>query len=224
MGQTNAPHRSFAYTPLTIDMSTLIRLDDVSLSYDQRRDILSHVSLTIGERDFIVLRGKNGGGKTTLLKVISGLLRPTQGTVERAEGLTTGYLPQHRSIDRQFPITVYQTVRSGLQCQLPWWKPFGKVERLRTEQMLEELNLTELAQRPIDSLSGGQWQRTLLARALVSSPQLLLLDEPDTHLDTTTRNELYSTLLAQHQQRAIVVVSHDAHFPLPEGAVSIEIG
>lgn len=205
-------------------MSSLIRLDDISLSYDRRRDILSHFSLTIRERDFIVLRGKNGGGKTSLLKIISGLLAPTIGTVERAEGLTIGYLPQHRSIDRQFPITVYQTVRSGLQCGLSWWKTFGKAEHRNTMQTLQSLNLLELAQRPIDSLSGGQWQRTLLARALVSAPQLLLLDEPDTHLDTATRNELYSILLEQHQQRAIVVVSHDAHFPLPEGAKTIEIG
>lgn len=205
-------------------MSTLITLSDVSFSYDQRRDILSHFSLSIEERDFIVLRGKNGGGKTSLLKIISGLLSPTSGTIRRAEGLTTGYLPQHRSIDRQFPITVFQTVRSGLQCTLPWWKPFGQSERAATMSTLEKLNLLELADRPIDSLSGGQWQRTLLARALVSSPQLLLLDEPDTHLDTVTREELYATLLAQHQQRAIIVVSHDAHFPLPEGAKIIEIG
>lgn len=115
-------------------------------------------------------------------------------------------------------------MRSGLQCTLPWWKPFGQSERATTLSTLETLNLLELADRPIDSLSGGQWQRTLLARALVSSPQLLLLDEPDTHLDTVTREELYATLLAQHQQRAIVVVSHDAHFPLPEGARMLEIG
>lgn len=159
-----------------------------------------------------------------MLKIIAGLLSPTSGTIERANALTTGYLPQHRSIDRQFPITVFQTVRSGLQCTLPWWKPFGQSERATTMNILESLNLLELAQRPISSLSGGQWQRTLLARALVSSPQLLLLDEPDTHLDTVTRQELYATLLAEHQQRAIVVVSHDEHFPLPEGAKIIEIG
>ena len=205
-------------------MSTLITLSDVSFSYDHRRDILSHFSLSIEERDFIVLRGKNGGGKTSLLKVISGLLTPTSGTIQRAEGLTVGYLPQHRSIDRPFPITVFQTVRSGLQCSMPWWKPFGASERATTMATLEMLNLSELAERPIDSLSGGQWQRTLLARALVSSPQLLLLDEPDTHLDTATRHELYETLLEQHQHRAIVVVSHDAHFPLPDGARIIEIG
>lgn len=223
MGQTNAPHRTNPCTDLSL-MSTLITLSDVSFSYDHRRTILSDISLSIAERDFIVLRGKNGGGKTSLLKIIAGLLSPTSGTIERANALTTGYLPQHRSIDRQFPITVFQTVRSGLQCTLPWWKPFGQSERATTMNILESLNLLELAQRPISSLSGGQWQRTLLARALVSSPQLLLLDEPDTHLDTVTRQELYATLLAEHQQRAIVVVSHDAHFPLPEGVKIIEIG
>lgn len=142
-------------------MSTLITLSDVSFSYDHRRTILSDISLSIAERDFIVLRGKNGGGKTSLLKIIAGLLSPTSGTIERANALTTGYLPQHRSIDRQFPITVFQTVRSGLQCTLPWWKPFGQSERATTMNILESLNLLELAQRPISSLSGGQWQRTL---------------------------------------------------------------
>lgn len=169
MGQTNAPHRTISLTDLSL-MSTLITLSDVSFSYDHRRTILSDISLSIAEQDFIVLRGKNGGGKTSLLKIIAGLLSPTSGTIERANALTTGYLPQHRSIDRQFPITVFQTVRSGLQCTLPWWKPFGQSERATTMNILESLNLLELAQRPISSLSGGQWQRTLLARALVSSP------------------------------------------------------
>lgn len=202
---------------------SLIHLSHISIAYD-RTPVISDFSLTIGERDFIVLRGKNGGGKTSLLKVIVGLLRPTEGQVERAEGLTIGYLPQYRSIDRQFPITVWQTVRSGLQSQMRWWQRFTQLHKQRTLEFLEQLGLSHLAHRPIHTLSGGQWQRTLLARALVSSPQLLILDEPDTHLDTAARIELYETLQREHQHRAIIVVSHDAQFPLPTGARLIEVG
>lgn len=202
---------------------SLIQLSNISIAYDST-PILQHFSLNIGERDFIVLRGKNGGGKTSLLKVIVGLMPASEGAVQRAEGLTIGYLPQYRSIDRQFPITVSQTVRSGLQSTMRWWQHFSKVHQQRTEQILEQLGLSPLAERPIHTLSGGQWQRTLLARALVSSPQLLILDEPDTHLDSQSRAELYETLRREHQHRAIVVVTHDALLPLPPEAQVINVG
>lgn len=201
----------------------MIELQNISISYESTT-VLSNFSLTIGERDFIVLRGRNGGGKTSLLKVAVGLLKPTAGRVVRQAGLTIGYLPQYRSIDRQFPITVWQTVRSGLQSGLRWWQSFGSQHEEATRQVLQSLGLEALAQRPINSLSGGQWQRTLLARALVSSPQLLILDEPDTHLDLAGRQELYATLRQEQQHRAIVIVSHDPHFPLPPGARVVEVG
>lgn len=204
-------------------MDTLITLQNITAGYDDR-PILRDCSLTIASRDFIVLRGKNGGGKTTLLKVLVGLLAPQSGTIQRSDSLTIGYLPQYRSIDRLFPITVEQTVRSGLQTTLRWWQRFKPEHRQRTQELLRTLRLDHLAHRPIDSLSGGQWQRTLLARALVSSPQLLLLDEPDTHLDTAAKAELYATLLREHTHRAIVIVSHDNALTLPPEARIIEVG
>lgn len=203
-------------------MDALLSLQNVTAGYDSRA-ILRNVSLTIAPRDFIVLRGKNGGGKTTLLKLLVGLLSPMSGNIIRRDDLTIGYLPQYRSIDRLFPITVEQTVRSGLQTTLRWWQRFRPEHMQRTQDLLRELRLDHLARRPIDSLSGGQWQRTLLARALVSSPQLLLLDEPDTHLDTAAKSELYTALLREHAHRAIVIVSHDAALSLPPEARIIEV-
>lgn len=201
----------------------LLSLQQVSAGYE-RHSVLTDFSLDIDDRDFIVLRGKNGCGKTTLLKLLVGLLSPLKGSIRRDEHLTIGYLPQYRSIDRRFPITVEQTVRSGLQSSMRWWQRFNVSHRNRTHRQLEALDLAHLAHRPIHTLSGGQWQRTLLARALVSSPRLLLLDEPDTHLDASAKKELYTILLREHESRAIVVVSHDGSMIHPAEARIVEIG
>lgn len=201
----------------------LIRLTDVSAGYGGR-SVLNHCSLEVHEREMLVLRGRNGGGKTTLFKVLAGLLAPMQGEVWRREGLTVGYLPQYRTIDREFPLTVFDTVRSGLQCTLKWWQHYNKYHRELTQTTLRTLGLEALADCPIRNLSGGQWQRTLLARALVSQPQLLLLDEPDTHLDNASKRELYTTLLREHTRRTIVLVSHDEHLKLPPEAQIIDLG
>ena len=200
----------------------LIRLTDVSAGYGGR-SVLNHCSLEVHEREMLVLRGRNGGGKTTLLKVLAGLLAPMQGEVWRREELTVGYLPQYRTIDREFPLTVFDTVRSGLQCTLKWWQHYNKYHRELTQTTLRALGIEALADCPIRNLSGGQWQRTLLARALVSQPQLLLLDEPDTHLDNASKRELYTTLLREHTRRTIVLVSHDEHLKLPPEAQIIDL-
>lgn len=201
---------------------TLISLQHIEIAYEGR-SVLKDFSLDVDSGDFIVLRGQNGGGKTSLLKVMVGLLQPVAGRVERAPCLTLGYLPQYRSIDRRFPITVEQTVRSGLLSQLRWWQRYTSAHRRQVSSILQRFGLGTLVEQPIEALSGGQWQRTLLARALVSEPHLLLLDEPDTHLDQATKSELYATLAEEHRKRAIIVVSHDAHFPHPEQARIIDV-
>ena len=130
-----------------------------------------------------------------------------------------GYLPQYRHIDRSFPTTVREIVRSGLSNRTSW-HPFSRLGQWETrlEEMMHLFRIEDLAARPISSLSGGQWQRTLLARALVSAPDLLLLDEPETHLDEKTRNEFYDILVQQTQHSAVVTVSHDEKsFPHPVG-------
>lgn len=195
----------------------LIKISDVCLSYGERH-VLCHIRNVVNPNDFIVLKGPNGGGKTTLLRLLAGLLPPTRGKIVRQKNIILGYLPQYRHIDRHFPITVYDIVLSGLQCRKRMWEHYTEAHRQMTADTLKRFDLSELSQRPISELSGGQWQRTLLARATVSQPNLLLLDEPETHLDEDSRSELYSYLTELKEQCAIVVVSHDEHhFPrLPE--------
>ena len=196
----------------------LLDIKDVCLSYGERH-VLCHIFNQVKNHDFIVLTGPNGGGKTTLLRLLAGLLPPTCGSIVRENGVKIGYLPQYRHIDRSFPTTVREIVRSGLSNRTSW-HPFSRLGQWETrlEEMMRLFRIEDLAARPISSLSGGQWQRTLLARALVSAPDLLLLDEPETHLDEKTRNEFYDILVQQTQHSAVVTVSHDEKsFPHPVG-------
>lgn len=172
--------------------------------------IFTDITLDVMPGDLVILTGPNGGGKTTLLRLLAGLQRPTSGRVERAAGLRIGYLPQYRRIDRQFPITVEEVVRTGLLRRGHWLRPHSAADRGACDTMLRTLRLDHLARRPISALSGGQWQRTLLGRAMVARPQLLLLDEPDTHLDADNKALLYALLDTWRSETAIVLVSHDA--------------
>lgn len=212
MGGGTAAHYGGA-DPLN---GALVCLDGVTQRFGQKT-VLRDVSLRIGPRDFLILRGPNGGGKTTLLRLIAGLLRPADGSVRRRAGLNIGYLPQYRRIDRQFPITVEQTVRTGLTGHGPLWRRPGPEARARLAEAMARFRLEPLAGRPIAALSGGQWQRTLLARAVVSRPDLLLLDEPDTHLDAASKAELYALIGEAARSCAVVVVSHDAALPATVG-------
>lgn len=193
--------------------NSLLQIEDVCLSYGERH-VLCHISEEIKNDDFIVLTGPNGGGKTTLLRLIAGLLPPTRGRIVRDNGIKMGYLPQYRHIDRQFPTTVGEIVLSGLACRKKIWQRFSSAHKAQVADTLRLFHLSDLAESPIADLSGGQWQRTLLARAFVSHPDLLLLDEPETHLDEASRSELYALLTEWREKCAIVVVSHDEHqFP-----------
>lgn len=196
-----------------MNKTSILNINDVCLSYGERH-VLCHINETLYERDFVVLTGPNGGGKTTLLRLIAGLLPPTRGTIKRPSHIVMGYLPQYRHIDRQFPTTVFDLVLSGMECRKRLWQPFNSKHKEQVKETLRMFHLEDLASRPISELSGGQWQRTLLARAFVSKPELLLLDEPETHLDEASRTELYHIFEAYNQHCSIVVVSHDEHeFP-----------
>lgn len=189
----------------------ILRLERVTKSFD-RRLILPEFSLTVDSGDFIAVTGPNGGGKTTLLRLMLGLTKPSSGSVTCLDGdrrvkyLPIGYLPQKSSIDSRFPVTVGQVVTSGLL------KPPGcrdrSSERDAMETVLEVCGLTDLADHTIGSLSGGQLQRALLARALVSAPKVLMLDEPLSYLDTRFSDRLYEILASLRGLATVIVVSH----------------
>ena len=194
------------------DNNTLIRLTDVALFYE-RRQVLANVNLTVSDNDFVVVTGVNGVGKTSMLRVLLKLLPPTSGRVayytdgKEVESLRIGYLPQKTAIDSSFPISVEEVIRSGLYAPARSAQDtLGEKERVNA--VMEELELTALARRPIGELSGGQLQRTLLARAIVSSPQLLVLDEPLSYIDELFAPRIYDILSRLSSHTAIVMVTH----------------
>ncbi|MBR1387786.1 MAG: metal ABC transporter ATP-binding protein [Alloprevotella sp.] len=189
-------------------MNTLLRLEHIEFSYESHL-VLHDISAQIDRGDLVVMTGSNGSGKTTLLRLMAGLLTPTSGLLERSKDLRIGYLPQRRAIDRQFPISVGQLVCSGLQNRKSLLQRFDASHRERVSRMLQQMQIEPLADTPIRQLSGGQFQRALIARALVSEPDLILLDEPDTHLDQESRSLLYRTLAQQRPASAVVMVSHE---------------
>jgi zinc transport system ATP-binding protein len=189
--------------------STLLELHDVQVSYHGQR-VLNQVNLEVREKDFIGIIGPNGGGKTTLLKVVMGLIKPDKGWVRHhMDARDIGYLPQGNQVDEKFPISVREVVASGLS-QAPMLRQLTRrKEQKQLDQILDQLGLGALAGRPIGELSGGELQRSLLARAIVSSPRLLILDEPDTHVDNKFEMELYALLRELNASMTILLVSHD---------------
>lgn len=172
--------------------------------------VLEKVDLAIHPGDFVGVIGPNGGGKTTLIKVILGLQPLFGGSISFPSGRPrTGYLPQASQIDKAFPITVKELVASGLRIGRRWFPHPDASQRRRVRQALEEAGLESLSSRPIGELSGGQLQKALLSRALIDRPELLILDEPNTHVDKQFEQELYAWLRELNKEMAILLVSHD---------------
>lgn len=177
--------------------------------------MFENVSFDICERDFIGIVGPNGGGKTTLVKVMLGLKKPDCGTVEyfrngsAVDSVAVGYLPQYSNIDRMFPISVREVVLTGLGAQKRLFAHFTSRHKEMVEAALQRLDLVDLADRHIGALSGGQLQRVLLARAIVSKPDMLVLDEPNTYMDRHFQKDMYRLLCDLNTDCAVVIVSHD---------------
>lgn len=189
----------------------IVRLQDVSLSYGHT-PVLQGVNLEIDTRDFVVVTGANGGGKTSLLRVMLKLIAPTSGQVMyldngvEIDNLHIGYLPQKNAIDNRFPISVEEVVASGLYAVD---KPMSKVERMQQVRLtLQQLELEQLSHRHIGELSGGQLQRALLARAIISRPRLLVLDEPLSYIDEVFAPRIYDILSQLSAHTAVVMVTH----------------
>lgn len=192
----------------------IIQLSGICAAYDQKR-VLEDVNLTVYKKDFLGIIGPNGGGKTTLMKIILGLLKPTAGKIsffqdgKRCDEITMGYLPQYNTIDKKFPISVYEVVLSGLNRQKSLFRPFTKEQHQKVEGVIKQMGLEGLENRAIGQLSGGQLQRALLGRALVSDPEVIILDEPNTYIDKRFEAKLYQLLEEINKERAIILVSHD---------------
>jgi zinc transport system ATP-binding protein len=188
----------------------LLALRDAVFAYDGE-PILDHVTLEVGRRDFLAIIGPNGGGKTTLLKVLLGLLTPQAGTVERspARAGALGYVPQFATFDRDFPLRVREVVQMGRLSLRGRGRRYNSADRMAVAATLARLGLAPIAEKPVGQLSGGQLQRTLIARALVGEPEVLLLDEPLASVDAEFREVLVDTLRELHANLPIVVVTHD---------------
>lgn len=195
-------------------MDPLISLRNVSAGYENRV-VLRDISIDIAEGDFTAIIGPNGSGKTTLLKIILGMIRPFSGNITNRARSQTGYLPQLSAIDRQFPITVETTVLTGLLRQKKTGKSFQAKDYKQVDETLKLLEVQHLKKKPLGELSGGQVQRVFLARALVSSPRLLILDEPDTYIDHSLKNSFFDILKNLSGTVTVVMVSHDIGTVLP---------
>jgi zinc transport system ATP-binding protein len=192
----------------------IIEMEEVSFAYNGQ-PVLQEVSLAIPRGDFVAVIGPNGGGKTTLLRLMLGLLKPDTGRVRllgRPAGLAThhiGYVRQDVHINQNFPISALEVVLMGKRDPRRRWGHHGAQDRREALQTLERMGMAAFAKRRIGELSGGQRQRVFIARALVTRPQLLLLDEPTASIDTKGQADFYRMLKELNDEVTILVVSHD---------------
>jgi zinc transport system ATP-binding protein len=177
--------------------------------------VLQGLSLSVHEGDFLAVLGPNGGGKTTLLRVILGLEKPTSGTVTvfgAPPGFAShqiGYVPQRLFFDREFPISTWEVVMMGRLSRRKLLQRYGRADREKAAEALEITGLSSLRNRRIGALSGGELQRVLIARALASEPDLLLLDEPTASVDPDMKSTIYDLLDKLREHHTIVLVTHD---------------
>lgn len=184
-----------------------IRIENITAGYG-KLVVLKDISFDIGKKDFIVVTGPNGGGKTSLLKVILGLLKPLKGKIifsDKNIQRNVGYIPQANSIDKRFPITVGEVISSGL-CNSMETKNGIKE---KTYSIAEKMGVEKLLHRGIGELSGGQLQRVLIARAMICLPELLVLDEPNSYVDEGFKSFLYKLLADINRKTIILMVSHE---------------
>jgi zinc transport system ATP-binding protein len=193
-------------------MAYLFEMSSLSASYGANV-VLHDVNFSVNENDFIGVIGPNGGGKTTLLKVILGLVKPAEGKLvfngDLLNGNSVGYLPQISTGDINYPVTVTDIILSGLMIRKGIISRMSTSDKKKAIQVIDELGLTGMAESTLNELSGGQMQRVFLGRAIIGNPRLLLLDEPGNFVDPTFENDFYEKLKDLNKRMAILMVSHD---------------
>lgn len=205
-------------------MVPALEIEELSVYYGEDC-ALENISLNVEQNEFLGIIGPNGGGKTTLLKAILGLVQPRAGMI-RILGETgdkarrsIGYVPQFSRFDRRFPISVEEVVLMGrLAGRSPWFVRYGRADRGMAASLLERLEIADLGRRQIGQLSGGQLQRVMIARALAVEPRILILDEPTASVDSASKTRIYDILRDLNREMTILIVTHDL------SAVSSNIG
>jgi len=191
-----------------------VEIKNLSFAYDKEQTILENINLEVKEKDFLAIIGPNGGGKSTLLKLILGINQPKQGSIHvydtsPSKSLTTiGYVPQNTNININFPIKVFDVVLMGYHKK---FFSFGFSEEQKQNALiaLKKVGMEQFSNHKIGELSGGQRQRVMIARALCSNPKLLILDEPTASIDVSGQRQIYELLKELHKEVSIIVVSHD---------------
>ena len=198
-------------------MNKILDIINISAGYDSNPQIIKDVSFSVFQNDFLGIIGPNGGGKTTLLRTILGLIKPTKGAIsffnetgKSTSKINIGYLPQLNKIDQKFPITVFDVILSGLSVGtlLPFFSVPTKFKK-RGKEVAEQMGVDNLLKKPIGELSGGQLQRVLLGRSIIDDPVLLILDEPISYVDKLFETNFYKILDELNSHMAVILVSHD---------------
>jgi zinc transport system ATP-binding protein len=193
-------------------MSNLLEMHSLTVAYEDNV-ALHDVDFTVNESDFIGVIGPNGGGKTTLLKVILGLIKPVSGEIifnnDLINNNSIGYLPQISTGDVNYPVTVTDVILSGMMIRKKILSRMSAADKRRAKDIIEELGLSGMEYSSLNELSGGQLQRVFLGRAIIGDPRLLLLDEPGNFVDSTFENDFYEKLRVLNKRMAILMVSHD---------------
>ena len=197
---------------------SLIDIKDVDFAYD-RKLVLKNINLSVEPGEFLGIIGPNASGKSTLVKLILGLLKPDTGTIRVLDMSVAlarkqiGYVPQYPTFSRRdFPINVRDTVMLGRLGLSHWFSAYTATDRQFCQEALRAVEIEDIASRPIGTLSGGQLQRVLIARALVSEPEILILDEPTANIDIRVEEDIFGLLKQYNERMTILVVSHDIGF------------
>ncbi|MCJ7593727.1 MAG: ABC transporter ATP-binding protein [Desulfobacterales bacterium] len=191
-----------------------IEFKNVWFSYD-KTEVLKDISFSLKQGEFLGIIGPNGGGKTTLLKLMLGLLKPDRGQIRilgeepNDASHRVGYVPQDTDFSRSFPISVIEVALMGRLSRARIGRRYSKDDREKTRKVLETVGMWEYRHRPIGKLSGGQRQRVFIARALATDPEILFLDEPTASVDAEFQTDLYDFLRELNETVTIVVITHD---------------